>query len=90
MAELSRLIGDISHDIKNMLTPVQMGLSLLEDELNEFFRRPPSMDGEVEETDPNRLYRCDYYGSGEAADVIQERVKEIAEAVKGRSNAAEF
>ena len=89
LAELSRLIGDISHDIKNMLTPVQMGLSLLEDELNEFFRRPPTTDQEVTKqiqsvyTDVIAMARR---GGGR----VQERVKEIAEAVKGRSTPPHF
>lgn len=34
-AQLVRLIGDVSHDIGNMMTPIQSGLMTLEDTLNE-------------------------------------------------------
>ena len=84
LAEFSRLIGDISHDIKNMLTPVQMGLSLLEDELNDYFRHPSTTDRENRQkiqTVYTELISMARRGSGR----IQERMKEIAEAVKGRS-----
>ena len=89
LAELSRLMGDISHDIKNMLTPVQMGLNLLEDELNDFFRRPSTTDQDKTQriqTVYSEVITMARRGSGR----IQERVKEIAEAVKGRSTPPQF
>jgi len=37
-AELVNLIGDVSHDIKNMLTPIQTGVWTLEPMLSEMFK----------------------------------------------------
>jgi CHASE3 domain sensor protein len=44
LAELARLLGDIGHDIKNMLTPITMGTELLEQELDEYFNQLPETD----------------------------------------------
>ncbi len=89
MAEVSRLIGDISHDIKNMVTPVQMGMTLLEDELNEFFQRLPRADEDMTQQ-TQALYKDVIPMMRRGAGRIQERVKEIADAVKGRSTPPHF
>jgi len=89
LAEVSRLIGDVSHDIKNMLTPVQMGMNLLEEELNDFFRQVPTGNGNLTrqaQTLSTEVITMARRGTGR----IQERVKEIAEAVKGRSSLPYF
>jgi hypothetical protein len=39
LAEVARVLGDIAHDIKNMLMPIISGASLLEEELKESFAR---------------------------------------------------
>jgi len=89
LAEVVRLLGDISHDIKNLLMPVVVGAELMEDELKdllgaaltrgdkqakESFERCNEVVGMVE----NSLHR------------IQDRVKEIADCVKGLSTPPEF
>lgn len=89
LAEVSRLIGDISHDIKNMLTPVQMGMTLLEDELKEFFRGLSMADQNTRQQAQSvcaEVISMTRRGTGR----VQERVKEIAEAVKGRSTPPRF
>ena len=37
IAEVVRVLGDVGHDIKNMLMPVLHGTSLLSEELNDHF-----------------------------------------------------
>jgi signal transduction histidine kinase len=89
MAEVSRLIGDISHDIKNMLTPAQMGMNLLEEELDEFFQRLPPATGDTTQQ-TQALYKDVITMARRGTWRIQERVKEIADAVKGRSASPHF
>lgn len=96
-AEIVNLIGDISHDIKNMLMPIQTGLWSLEPALDEMFH---ALDA-IRETCPQaapwgaqiaaaaNLARHDYGWilalTLDAADKVQARTKEIADAVKGES-----
>ncbi len=88
LAEVSRRIGDVGHDIKNMLTPVQMGMNLLEEELNVHFQQP-NRDGErIKAT--QELYKDIIAMTRRGSSRIQERVKEIADAVKGRTRAPQF
>ncbi len=44
MAEITRVMGNVGHDIKNMLTPVLTGSMLLKDELEELFPTLPDAD----------------------------------------------
>ncbi len=39
LAEVARVLGDIGHDLKNMLMPITGGAQLLEEELSECFAR---------------------------------------------------
>jgi CHASE3 domain sensor protein len=81
LAEVSRRISDIGHDIKNMLTPIQMGMNLLEDELHDHFHHP---DRNGEQFKAIREFSQDMITmTRRGAARIQERVKEIADAVKG-------
>ena len=41
LAEVTRMLGDIGHEVKNMLMPVLNGVELLQDELDELFQRLP-------------------------------------------------
>lgn len=89
MAEVTRLLGDISHDIKNMLMPVVCGAGLMHEELKDLLgdalqrgskQAKESFDrcNEVVEMVENSTRR------------IQDRVKEISDCVKGLSTAPEF
>ena len=89
LAEVARILGNIGHDIKNMLMPVLCGASLLKDEINEVFADLPRFDPnkgrasqvmclEVIEMVANNAKR------------IQERVKEIADCVKGLTSPPRF
>ena len=82
--EIERLLGDISHDIKNLLTPVVLGTELLESEIDQFYDRLP----EVEATQAKVSHSLCNEVIGvlrNATRRIQDRSKEIADYVKGRS-----
>jgi len=89
LAEVARLAGDMSHDIKNLLMPILCGAGLLKDELNELFARLPDRDS-TRSVKSREL--CD-----EALDMLQEdarriseRVREVADCVKGLSSPPQF
>jgi signal transduction histidine kinase len=81
LAEVVRLLGDIGHDVRNMLTPVIMGAGILREELNALLIRVPAP------RDEKASDRCSMVIGmlGNAARRIQGRVKEIADCVKGLS-----
>ena len=88
-AEVLILLGDISHDLKNLLTPVCTGMELLRDEVNELFGKMSA--AELREKNVNKEL-CD-----EASEMAQngirrlhDRVKEMADCVKGLSAPPEF
>jgi signal transduction histidine kinase len=89
LAEVVRLLGDISHDIKNLLMPVVCGAGLMQSELQDLLgdalRRN---DKKVKES----FDRCnEVVGMVEnSTKRIQDRVKEIADCVKGLSTPPEF
>src|SRR5262249_23035112 len=41
LAEVARSLGDIGHEVKNLLMPIVTGSGLLEDELKDLFRKLP-------------------------------------------------
>ncbi|KPK25382.1 MAG: hypothetical protein AMK69_14440 [Nitrospira bacterium SG8_3] len=89
LAEVARILGNIGHDVKNMLMPVLCGASLLKDEINEVFASLP-------EYDPNKV-RVSHETCLEVIEMvannakrIQERVKEIADCVKGLTSPPRF
>jgi len=94
-AAIVNVIGDISHDIKNMLTPIQSGVWTLEPMLDDLFA---SLEGIRQNCPQNESWstqveaaalgvRADYkwiLGNAlDAADKVQARTKEIADALKG-------
>jgi PAS domain S-box-containing protein len=89
LAEVTRILGNIGHDIKNMLMPVLTGSSLLRDEINEHFDRLPSPIADTEERSKR--------DSMEIIDMIvnnsrriQDQVREMADAVKGVTSPPRF
>lgn len=89
LAGVTRMLGDIGHDIKNMLMPVLNGAKLLDEELQGCFANLPGMTpAQIEGT---RQY------SKDAIDMIvnnarriQGRMREIADTVKGISSPLRF
>lgn len=84
LAEVARLMGDISHDIKNLLMPITCGAGLLRTEFEEMFTILSKLD--PEKTDASRKM-CGEVISMLLDDArrINDRVKEMADCVKGRS-----
>ncbi len=92
-ASVINLIGDISHDVKNLLTPVETGTQTLELMMDSMFE---DLDPALEGVAPEQLARIRWALSGvrdfykEAMSMVydgardaQERVREIADAIKG-------
>ena len=90
VAEVTRALGDIGHDVKNMLMPVLSGVDLLREEVQETLGRLAAR-GEGAQVEASRLV------SDELIEMIisntrriQDRVRELADAVKGVTTAPEF
>ena len=89
LAEIARLLGDIGHDVKNMMMPIVLGVDLLDCELNELLKRLATDDENRRKS--TRELSQEVFGMVRTnSRRIQDRVKEIADAVKGRSGPANF
>ncbi|MEP7152801.1 MAG: ATP-binding protein [Nitrospira sp.] len=89
LAEVVRMLGDISHDIKNLLMPVVCGAGLMQDDLKELLKDALKRgDKQARES----FDRCnEVVGMMEnSTRRIQHRVKEIADCVKGLTTPPEF
>jgi PAS domain S-box-containing protein len=89
LAGVTVMLGDIAHDIKNMLMPVLNGAKLLDDDLQELFADLP--DVTPKQVTASRKF------SRDAIDMIinnarriQGRMREIADTVKGISSPLRF
>lgn len=99
-AAMVNLIGDISHDIKNMLTPIQTGVWTLDPILRQTWKdldkecalMPPEWVERVAKA--TKMAREEYewilQNALDAAERVQLRTKEIADAVKGVSSPPRF
>jgi signal transduction histidine kinase len=89
LAEVAQMMGDITHDIKNLLMPVVCGAGILQAEINELLERLPDI--EIERARASRELCNEVINMlREDARRIQDRVREIADAVKGLSSPLEF
>lgn len=89
LAEVAQMMGDITHDIKNLLMPVVCGAGILQAEINELLDRLPDI--EVKRAVASRALCNEVIQMlKEDAHRIQDRVREIADAVKGLSTPLEF
>ena len=89
LAEVTRVLGDIGHDIKNMLMPVLSGADLLKDELDEQFPQMIKTKAKgAESSYANSLDLVKMIVTN--AKRIQDRVREIADAVKGVTSPPHF
>ncbi len=89
LAEVTRVLGDIGHDIKNMLMPVLSGADLLKDELDEQFS--PLITKKVKGAETSYANSLDLIHMIDTnARRIQDRVREIADAVKGVTSPPHF
>ena len=78
--EITRLLGEISHDLKNLLMPLVTGTDLLSDELKDLFKKLPELEA-VRAAESHHL--CDEVIGmlRNASKRIQESMKEIADYV---------
>ncbi len=90
VAEVARLLGDISHDIKNLLTPVVFGVDVLKAMIADLYSRLGGAEGGGGDSLPSEIggYPRGFDAETvammqEAARRMQDRVKEIADCVKG-------
>jgi signal transduction histidine kinase len=82
LAEVAQMMGDITHDIKNLLMPVVCGAGILKTEINELLEKLPNI--EVERARASRELCNEVIDMlKDDACRIQDRVKEIADCVKG-------
>lgn len=88
LAEVARLLGDIGHDIKNLLMPVLCGIGLLEGEISDALSASKNQNGNAKENFAAcakviKMLR-------RSARRVQDRVKEVADCVKGLSAPPHF
>ena len=84
LAEVARLLGDIGHDVKNLLQPLVSATALLQGELNDLFGRLPA----TEQSKAKASHALCNEVLGLLCDTshcIQDRMKEMADCVAGLS-----
>ena len=88
-AEMVTLLGDISHDMKNLLTPVCTGMELLRGEVSELFDGMST--AELSEKKASKEL-CDEAGEMAQNGIrrLHDRVKDMADCVKGLSAPPNF
>ena len=89
LAEVVRLLGDIGHDVKNMLQPVLAGAELLKGEIEDVFANPPKLDV--------KKAAASYAACREVIDMllegagrIDQRVRQMADCIKNVSAPPHF
>jgi signal transduction histidine kinase len=88
-AEMVTLLGDIGHDMKNLLTPVCTGMELLRGEVTELFGGMST--AELSEKKASKEI-CDEAGEMAQNGIrrLHDRVKDMADCVKGLSAPPDF
>lgn len=88
-AEVARLLGDTGHDIKNMLMPILSAATLLDQQVDEWYGDlPDHLAGRMKDSrdKAKELLAVIERGAGR----IHERVKEIADSLKGLAQPPQF
>ena len=89
LAEVARVLGDIAHDIRNMLMPVLNGATLLEEELRDHFQGLPDINRkQVEVTKKFTTEAIEMVIKNTRR--VHDRVREIADTVKGKTSKPRF
>lgn len=89
LSEVAHVLGDISHDIKNMMMPITYGAWILEKKLHDLLGHVVPEDVAQVKTNQESSEKILSMIRGNAR-LIQERVKEIADTVKGLSSPPQF
>jgi len=89
LAEVAQMAGEMSHDIKNLLMPVLCGSELLKDELDELYEKWSIR--KTPESEKSRAL-CHEVLTMVEEDVqrISDRVRELADCVKGMTSPPRF
>jgi signal transduction histidine kinase len=89
LAEVVRLLGDIGHDIKNLLMPVVCGAELMQSDLHDLVREALTRGDRLAK---ERFTRCQEVVEmvNTSSRRIQGRMREIADCVKGLSTEPSF
>ncbi|HEY7531692.1 MAG TPA: hybrid sensor histidine kinase/response regulator, partial [Nitrospiraceae bacterium] len=84
LAEVARVLGNISHEVKNLLMPIVTGTGLLQDELKDIFAVMPRQGADKLRASEKQ---CAEIGEMllRAANRLHEHVQEIADCVKNLS-----
>jgi signal transduction histidine kinase len=89
LAEVAKLMGDIAHDIKNLLMPIVCGTGILQSEINELLNHLPKIESN-RATASRDLCSEVIAMLKDDAHRIHDRVAEISDAVNGLSTPLEF
>jgi signal transduction histidine kinase len=89
LAVVVRLLGDISHDIKNLLLPVTTGADLLQHHIDTLLEALPASKKALT-TQTRSLTDQLLTMTRSASNLLQDRMKEIADCVKGLSAPPRF
>lgn len=89
LAEVIAALGDIGHDAKNLLTPVMLGVILLQDEINDLFSLlPPS---EADRAAASRELCKEVFDMlGNGTRRLKDRAADMANCAKGIKSAPNF
>ncbi len=90
LAEVVHRLGDIGHDVKNMLTPIVMSASLMLDEIREFLQALPAAVCSDKTRSCRQLFEDSIDMQRRNARRIEDRMREIADCVKGLSVPPDF
>ena len=88
-AEMVNLLGDIGHDLKNLLQPVVSGTWLLKGEIEDMFTNLPALDPVKAQSSKELCYEA-IGMMRRTGERIHDRVKEIADCVKGLTAPPQF
>jgi len=89
LGEVARVLGDIGHDLKNMLMPITGGAQLLEEELSECFAELPEPASTAAKPTREKTHELTEM-IRQNSRRIHDRVKEIADSVKGLTRPPQF
>jgi signal transduction histidine kinase len=82
LAEVARILGNIGHDVKNLLQPVVTATGLLQSEVDELYARLPAT--EMDKAKASHELCNEVIGMlRDGSQRIQNRMKQIADCVKG-------
>lgn len=89
LAEVARMLGDISHEMKNLLMPVVTGTDLLKDEIQDLFQYLSQPDSPPTLTSRRRCHEIVEMVNS-SAKRIRDHVKDLADCVKILSTEPQF